>query len=103
MNTDESEIDRDGTYEAIGPHFQGNPYNLAEDRLIRHWKITVELKDRTFNGVREFLRKLNAEGLVFWLNGEPVCKIKRNDFGFAWPITEEIEYEDGGLYEGDFI
>lgn len=30
----------------------------------------------------------DQEGLVFWLNGEPVCKIKRTDFGFKWPITK---------------
>lgn len=23
--------------------------------------------------------------IVFWLNGEPVCKIKRKDFGWEWP------------------
>jgi hypothetical protein len=21
---------------------------------------------------------------VFWLDGEPVCKIKRSDFGLSW-------------------
>jgi hypothetical protein len=25
------------------------------------------------------------EGIVFWRNGEPQCKIKRTDFGFTWP------------------
>lgn len=24
-----------------------------------------------------------------WFNGEPVCKIKRTDFGFEWPLKEE--------------
>ena len=26
------------------------------------------------------------EGLVFWKDGEPQCKIKRSDFEFEWPI-----------------
>jgi hypothetical protein len=26
--------------------------------------------------------------LVFWLDGEPVCKIKRSDFGFKWPVKD---------------
>lgn len=25
------------------------------------------------------------EGIVFWKDGEPRCKIKRSDFGFEWP------------------
>ena len=28
-------------------------------------------------------------GIDFWLDGEPVCKIKRTDFGFDWPIKGE--------------
>lgn len=24
------------------------------------------------------------EGIVFWKDGEPKCKIKRSDFGFPW-------------------
>jgi hypothetical protein len=73
----------DGTYEAIGPHFQGNPHGLVSDMLIKHgeWKVDVE---RTFEGVERWLKDNDKEGLVFWLNGEPVCKIKRTDFGFPW-------------------
>lgn len=26
--------------------------------------------------------------IVFWLDGEPMCKIKRSDYGFKWPETE---------------
>lgn len=73
----------DGTYEAVGAHFQGNPYNLAGDTLIKHGE-DVEEVERTFNGVMAFLRDRNIEGLVFWLDGEPVCKIKRTDFGLPW-------------------
>ena len=25
-----------------------------------------------------------TEGIVFWKDGEPRCKIKRSDFGFTW-------------------
>lgn len=32
--------------------------------------------------------KYRIEGLVFWFNGEPICKIKRTDFGFDWPVKE---------------
>lgn len=71
------------TYEAIGPHFNGNPYKLTEDRLIKHGTMGVNVK-RDFESIREWLTNHNEEGLVFWLNGEPVCKIKRSDFGLPW-------------------
>lgn len=75
----------EGTYEAFGKHFNANPYNLIEDRLIAHGIMGVEV-GRDFESIRRFLEEHGHEGLVFWLNGEPVCKIKRTDFGFKWPV-----------------
>lgn len=75
----------DGTYEAVGPHFQANPYNLSMDYLELHGKVCVNI-DRTFEAVKTYLENNYIEGLVFWLNGEPVCKIKRSDFGLPWNI-----------------
>lgn len=72
-----------GTYEALGLHFQGNPYKLDHDILRRHGQETVDII-RTFEGVKDWLETHEHEGLVFWLNNEPVCKIKRSDFGFPW-------------------
>ena len=72
-----------GTYETVGVHFQGNPYKLEGDTLWRHGTQFVDV-ERTFEGVRDWLTRVNDEGLVFWLNGEPVCKIKRSDFGLEW-------------------
>lgn len=79
----------DGTYEAVGPHFQGNPYKLSRDILIEHGDDILSLPNRTFKAVRDYLQEYNIEGIVFWLDGEPVCKIKRTDFGFEWPIKEK--------------
>ena len=73
----------DGTYEAIGKHFNGNPYHLDDDSLVRHGKMTVQC-ERTFEGIKKYLEDNYIEGLVFWLDGEPKCKIKRSDFGFEW-------------------
>lgn len=78
----------DGTYEAIGPHFQNNPYKLRNDYLIRHGASQVDVK-RDFESISNWLNEHEMEGLVFWLNGEPVCKIKRTDFGYEWPVKEE--------------
>lgn len=73
------------TYEAIGPHFQGNPYNLQEDMIYPHG-IDMIFVSRDYESIREYLRTHEIEGIVFWLHGEPVCKIKRSDFGFEWPV-----------------
>lgn len=74
----------DGTYEAIGLHFNGNMYNLSNDTLIMHGIDVIEDCPRTFDGIREYLRNHYIEGIVFWKDGEPKCKIKRSDFGFEW-------------------
>ena len=101
-----------GTYEAIGPHFQGNPYNMEKDVLVRHGLVDLEHKStleglpdylknitkgiafffdkiRTFEWLRDYLKENAIEGIVFWKDGEPKCKIKRSDFGFPWPVKEE--------------
>lgn len=78
----------DGSYEAIGPHFQGNPYSLDEDMIIKHGMEIVEV-GRSYHELRNWLETHIEEGIVFWLNGEPVCKIKRSDFGLDWPIKED--------------
>ena len=77
-----------GTYEAVGVHFQGNPYGLDADFLEKHGRIKIKDCPRTFDGIREYLRAHSIEGIVFWKDGEPRCKIKRTDFGFPWPIRE---------------
>ena len=74
----------DGTYEAIGIHFQGNPYHLGDDVLIKHGNDIIDLPDRSYNAIKEYLQNHLIEGIVFWKDGEPRCKIKRTDFGFSW-------------------
>lgn len=76
---------KDGTYEAIGPHFQGNPHKLSYDNAVPHGIFEAKV-ERTFEGVKTWLEVNECEGLVFWLDGEPVCKIKRSDFGLQWPV-----------------
>ena len=78
----------DGTYEAVGKHFRSNPYELDTDFLERHGRIKIKNCPRTFDGIREWLRVHDVEGIVWWRDGEPRCKIKRTDFGFPWPIRE---------------
>jgi hypothetical protein len=73
----------DGTYEAVGKHFQGNPYNFKSDQLVKHGENIIEV-ERTFDGIKQYLHDNYIEGIVFWLDNEPRCKIKRTDFGFEW-------------------
>ena len=72
-----------GTYEAVGKHFQGNPYGWADDNLVKHGSEIIYV-ERTFEEIKKFLSQHYIEGIVFWKDGEPKCKIKRSDFGFEW-------------------
>ncbi|MBQ7152390.1 MAG: hypothetical protein IJR83_00430 [Clostridia bacterium] len=75
----------DATYEAIGPHFCGNPYGLEKDIIERHG-IRVIDPPRSFEGLREYLAENYIEGIVFWKDGEPHCKIRRKDYGYSWNV-----------------
>lgn len=74
----------DGTYEAIGKHFNGNPHGIDGDILVPHGEAFIEV-ERTFEGIKKFLSDNYIEGIVFYdKDGIPSCKIKRTDFGFEW-------------------
>ena len=73
------------TYEAIGKHFNGNPYNMEGDVLVPHGQEIIFGCPRTFEGIKEYLEHNYIEGIVFWKDNEPQCKIKRSDFGYNWP------------------
>lgn len=93
----------DGTYEAVGKHFQGNPYGRENDILVPHGKnrcsnfIIPTLRSHFTEDdaqmfaedyleyIRGYLTSHEIEGIVFWYDGAPVCKIKRTDFGLPWP------------------
>ena len=82
---------REHTFEAVGPHFQGNPYKLSYDCVIAHgFRQINNLIGRplTFEFIKEYLKNSNIEGIVFWYADKPLCKIKRSDFGFDWPMKE---------------
>lgn len=82
------------TYEAIGPHFQGNPYHLERDILVCHGLHVMENCPRTFEGLKRVLKETPIEGIVFWKDNEPRCKIKRTDFGFEWPCEDAVHDMD---------
>lgn len=89
-DVDESELPKlvDGTYEAIGKHFNGNPYCFYEyDTLVKHGSKVIDCKSLyEYYKIKLFLSRNYIEGIVFYDKDtiEPVCKIKRSDFGFDW-------------------
>ena len=78
----------DGTYEAVGPHFQSNPYGLDEDFLEKHGRIKLLDCPRDYNGIKDYLMNHEIEGVVFHRGNGQMCKIKRSDFGFKWPVKK---------------
>ena len=89
-NSNGTELE-DGTYEVIGPHFQNNPHGLDKDILEKHGTRIINDAPHSFEDIRDYLSKHVIEGIVFWKDGEPKCKIKRSDFGFSWPEKKEDE------------
>lgn len=77
-----------GTYEAIGPHFQGNPYGIAFDIISPHGVKKLEhlTGPQTLESLRQYLTHNCIEGIVWWDGQGPVCKLKRTDFGLEWPV-----------------
>lgn len=77
-----------GTYELIGPKIQGNPEKTERHFLVPHvaeigW-ITSPIQDdvpRTFEGISQWLREKDIEGIVFHHPDGRMGKIKLRDFG----------------------
>lgn len=76
-----------GTYELIGPKIQGNSYDMTEHRLVLHGNQWLFGHPETFDEICKYLEDCIIEGIVWWYKNEPVCKVKRTDFGFAWPVA----------------
>lgn len=73
-----------GTYELIGKHLQGNPYNLENDVLEKHGLRILDDVPRNYAGLKDYLENHEIEGIVFYRGNGEMCKIKRSDFGFKW-------------------
>ena len=76
----------DGTYEAVGKHFKGNPYKLDDDFLEPHGRIKHPDCPRDYAGIREYLRTHDIEGIVWHRGNGDMCTISRKDFNFDWPV-----------------
>lgn len=70
----------DGTYEAVGPHFQGNPEGVLSDRLWPHVAQPLVDAPRTFEDLKKYLASITWEGIVWHHPDGRMVKIKRRDF-----------------------
>lgn len=80
----------EGTYELVGPAVNGNPHCVWSHKLIKHGESEIVLPDRTFEGLRAFLADFFYEGVVFHHPDGRMCKIRRADFGFPWPLRPRV-------------
>lgn len=76
----------DGTYELIGPKVGGNPESFNLHWLVKHGEEVITDVERTFDGIREWLKNNEVEGLVFKHQDGRMCKIRRRDYGLQWPV-----------------
>ena len=72
----------EGTYELCGPGIQKNPEGFDRMVLVRHGAWLCSVPTRTFDGLRDWLRDADIEGIVFHHPDGRMAKIKGRDFGF---------------------
>lgn len=72
----------DGTYELCGAKVQGNPEKYESHTLISHDSaIEYDLLDRSYDGIRDFMKDMDIEGIVFHHEDGRMAKIKKRDYG----------------------
>ncbi len=72
-----------GTYELIGPKIGNNREKWLHHELIPHGKEYYEDCPTDFEGIKEFLRENDIEGIVWHQNnGDEMVKIKKKDFNY---------------------
>jgi hypothetical protein len=76
----------DGAYELIGPKVNGNPHGAVCHVLMPHGGCGPIRVAPTYDGIRDYLSALHSEGIVFHHPDGRMAKVKRKDFGFAWPV-----------------
>jgi len=84
-----------GSVEIVGRKFQKNADNYDVDAgLVYHGMVVFEIPKelRTFEGMYEFFKEVNMEGLVFYHQGK-VVKIRRDAFEDS-DTKEQWEFPD---------
>jgi hypothetical protein len=77
---------QDGTYELCGPKVQSNPEQLVCHTLIPHGALELPEAPRTYALLAAYLSSVQIEGIVWHHPDGRMAKLKRRDFGLAWPL-----------------
>lgn len=72
----------EGTYELVGPRINGNPDKFESHVLVKHGEELVWNCPRDFEGIKEYLRDRDIEGVVWHHPDGRMVKIKRKDFNY---------------------
>jgi len=82
-----SDYPEDGTYEVCGPKIGTrhgpNPENLTEHVLYRHGAHWLMHGPRDYEGIMEYLKDSDIEGIVWHHPDGRMVKIKKNDFPYS--------------------
>jgi len=71
----------DGTYELVGPKIQANPEHYKKHMLIKHSEAEILPNvPRTYQGIADYMSKLDIEGIVFHHPDGRMAKIKKKDY-----------------------
>lgn len=72
-----------GTYELCGPKIQSNRENFENHILVYHGIEILDIKDYSFESIKEYLEIKDIEGIVFYDENDFArkCKIRKKDFG----------------------
>jgi hypothetical protein len=73
--------DKDGTYELCGPRINKNPEKFKEHIFILHGNVKYFDCPRTFEGLKEWFKGKDIEGIVWHHEDGRMVKIKKKDFG----------------------
>lgn len=73
----------DGTYELLGPKIQGNPEKMPVHVLEPHGVTKLEDAPRSYDGLKEYLRGKEIEGIVWHHPDRRMAKIKKKDFDYT--------------------
>lgn len=86
------ELPSTGTYEVCGPKIGtragANPEYLGKHVMFKHGAQVLHDVPTDYEGLQRYLWFNVIEGIVWHHRDGRMCKIKRSDFGFAWPLKK---------------
>jgi hypothetical protein len=87
------------SYELIGPKIQGNPHDIDKHILVKHGGNVIKNMEMSYDGIYNWMRKNNAEGIVFHGKDGKKSKIRRKDMFDFKVLTNgrKIDWRDKNI------